>query len=143
MKLLGKKVILFDQKKHDASIVIQRFWRLCRYHPSYKMCETVQINNQKEIEQELTTRSAQESESVPVAPAVTQPADLSSATATEPPVNTIDLGEIKTLKELEYEAIVAGLARTKWNLTTTARQLGISRMTLYRKLDQHDLRKKD
>jgi two-component system response regulator AtoC len=102
-----------------------------------------EILGQKEIEQELTTRSAQESESVPVAPAVTQPADLSSATATEPPVNTIDLGEIKTLKELEYEAIVAGLARTKWNLTTTARQLGISRMTLYRKLDQHDLRKKD
>lgn len=52
IKLLGKKVKLFDQKKHDASIVIQRAWRLCRYDPSYKMCETVQLNNIKEIEQQ-------------------------------------------------------------------------------------------
>ena len=52
-------------------------------------------------------------------------------------------GEIQTLKELEYQAICAGLERTNWNMTTTAQQLGISRMTLYRKLDQHGLRKKD
>ena len=52
-------------------------------------------------------------------------------------------GEIQTLKELEYKAIRAGLERTNWNMTTTAQQLGISRMTLYRKLDQHGLRKKD
>ena len=51
-------------------------------------------------------------------------------------------GEIQTLKELEYEAIRSGLERTNWNMTTTAQQLGISRMTLYRKLDQHGLRKK-
>jgi len=50
---------------------------------------------------------------------------------------------VKTLKELEYEAILAGLSRTNWNMTLTAQQLGISRMTLYRKLDQHGLRKKD
>ncbi len=50
---------------------------------------------------------------------------------------------VRTLKELEYEAIVNGLERTNWNMTTTAQQLGISRMTLYRKLDQHGLRKKD
>ena len=58
-------------------------------------------------------------------------------------VPLIDTSSIKTLKELEYEAIVAGLERTNWNMTTTAQQLGISRMTLYRKLDQHGLRKKD
>jgi len=58
-------------------------------------------------------------------------------------VPVIDTSSIKTLKELEYEAIVAGLERTNWNMTTTAQQLGISRMTLYRKLDQHGLRKKD
>jgi hypothetical protein len=52
-KLLGKKVSLFDQKKHDASIVIQRAWKLCRYDPIYKMCETVLINNHKEIELEF------------------------------------------------------------------------------------------
>ena len=58
-------------------------------------------------------------------------------------VPLIDTSSIKTLKELEDEAIVAGLERTNWNMTTTAQQLGISRMTLYRKLDQHGLRKKD
>ena len=60
-------------------------------------------------------------------------------------VNNINIssGEIQTLKELEYQAICAGLERTNWNMTTTAQQLGISRMTLYRKLDQHGLRKKD
>lgn len=55
----------------------------------------------------------------------------------------IDTSSVKTLKELECEAIVAGLDRTNWNMTTTAQQLGISRMTLYRKLDQHGLRKTD
>ena len=60
----------------------------------------------------------------------------------EPVVQT-DTSVIKTLKELEYEAIIAGLERTNWNMTTTSQQLGISRMTLYRKLDQHGLRKKD
>ena len=65
----------------------------------------------------------------------------------QPPVNDsinpIDTSAVKTLKELEYEAILAGLSRTNWNMTLTAQQLGISRMTLYRKLDQHGLRKKD
>ena len=55
----------------------------------------------------------------------------------------IDTSVIKTLKELEYEAILTGFSRTNWNMTLTAQQLGISRMTLYRKLDQHGLRKKD
>ena len=57
--------------------------------------------------------------------------------------NSINLSEIITLKEIEYKAIIAGLNRTNWNLTLTAEQLGISRMTLYRKLEQHDLRKKE
>ena len=48
-----------------------------------------------------------------------------------------------TLKELEKIAILAGLERANWNMSTTAQQLGISRMTLYRKLNQHGLRKKD
>ena len=62
----------------------------------------------------------------------------------EPPVkNPIVTNGIKSLKELEKEAIVLGLERTKWNLTLTSKQLGISRMTLYRKLEQHGLRNKD
>ncbi|MAV70872.1 MAG: hypothetical protein CMG04_09175 [Candidatus Marinimicrobia bacterium] len=48
---------------------------------------------------------------------------------------------IITLKELEHSAIIEGLKRTKWNLSLTAQQLGISRMTLYRKIDQHGLKK--
>ncbi len=51
--------------------------------------------------------------------------------------------EVKTLKQLEYEAIVLGLERTKWNLTLVSKQLGISRMTLYRKLKQHGLGNKN
>jgi len=57
--------------------------------------------------------------------------------------HSVNTSAIKTLKELEYEVIQAGLSRTNWNMTLTAQQLGISRMTLYRKLDQHGLRKKD
>ncbi len=57
--------------------------------------------------------------------------------------NPVITSEVKTLKELEREAITLGLERTKWNLSLTAKQLGISRMTLYRKLEQHDLRDKD
>ena len=59
------------------------------------------------------------------------------------PVVEIDTSKIKTLKELENEAILAGLQRNNWNMTTTSQELGISRMTLYRKLDQHGLRKED
>jgi len=58
-------------------------------------------------------------------------------------INPIVTHEVKTLKDLEKEAIILGLERTKWNLTLTAKQLGISRMTLYRKLEQHGLRDKD
>tara|TARA_B100001250_G_scaffold410129_1_gene435940 strand:- start:1233 stop:2678 length:1446 start_codon:yes stop_codon:yes gene_type:complete len=55
--------------------------------------------------------------------------------------NLIDVSTIKTLKELEFEAIKVALERNNWNMTTTSKQLGISRMTLYRKLDQHNLQK--
>ena len=62
---------------------------------------------------------------------------------TSKPVVEIDTSEIKTLKELEYEAISSGLERNNWNMTSTSQELGRSRMTLYRKLDQHGLRKED
>ena len=55
--------------------------------------------------------------------------------------NLIDVSTIKTLKELEFEAIKISLERNNWNMTTTSKELGISRMTLYRKLDQHNLQK--
>ena len=65
------------------------------------------------------------------------------AKAMDAPLKSEGVATVRTLKELECEAIVNGLERTNWNMTTTAQQLGISRMTLYRKLDQHGLRKKD
>lgn len=73
----------------------------------------------------------------------TDSVETSKADAGSPGTVSIDTTAVKTLKELECEAIIAGLKRTNWNMTATARQLGISRMTLYRKLDQHGLRKKD
>ena len=51
--------------------------------------------------------------------------------------------KIATLKEIEMEAIKSSVERNKWNMTTTAEELGISRMTLYRKLEQYGLRGKD
>jgi len=81
-----------------------------------------------------------------------QPQAAATATAANDPAGIpqsvegaqpIDTTAVKTLKEMECEAIIAGLTRTNWNMTATAKQLGISRMTLYRKLDQHGLRKKD
>ena len=46
---VGKDVCLFDEKKWDAAKVIQKYWIKCRYDPSYKMCEKVQIRKLKDI----------------------------------------------------------------------------------------------
>ena len=42
-------VELFDKKKWNASIIIQKYWRKCRYNPKYKMCEKVQMRNHNDI----------------------------------------------------------------------------------------------
>ena len=52
-------------------------------------------------------------------------------------------GKIMNLKEIEIEAIKYSVERNKWNMTITAEELGISRMTLYRKLEQYGLRNKN
>ena len=44
-KLIGKFIELYDENKINATIFIQRHWRLCRYNPKYKMCEKVQMRN--------------------------------------------------------------------------------------------------
>jgi len=81
--------------------------------------------------------------SVSSAPAEASASSSEEQRSAEEQIHSINTSAIKTLKELEYEVIQAGLSRTNWNMTLTAQQLGISRMTLYRKLDQHGLRKKD
>jgi DNA-binding NtrC family response regulator len=59
----------------------------------------------------------------------------------EPPV--VATTKVATLKEIEMEAIKSSIERNKWNMTSTAEELGISRMTLYRKLEQYGLRGKE
>ena len=46
------------------------------------------------------------------------------------------------LEELEREAIIRAMDSNKGNLSDVARQLGIGRSTLYRKLEQYGLREK-
>ena len=77
---------------------------------------------EKETSQEATTNETG---------AETQPQEI--------PITT----KIATLKEIEMEAIKSSVERNKWNMTTTAEELGISRMTLYRKLEQYGLRGKN
>jgi len=64
------------------------------------------------------------------APAVQQTADSGAGTGT------------LNLDELEREAIVRAMENNKGNLSDVARQLGIGRSTLYRKLEQYGLREK-
>jgi len=61
----------------------------------------------------------------------------------ETAVEQVSTSRIATLKEIEMEAIKSSVERNKWNMTTTAEELGISRMTLYRKLEQYGLRSKE
>ena len=98
-----------------------------------------------ESSQSLDKQTFPITSTAPVSSAPAQPSVSSSEDQkpVEEQIHSIDTSAIKTLKELEYEVILAGLSRTNWNMTLTAQQLGISRMTLYRKLDQHGLRKKD
>ena len=65
------------------------------------------------------------------------PAEIQSQTTEKPFI------KVATLKEIEMEAIKSSIERNKWNMTITADELGISRMTLYRKLEQYGLRSKD
>jgi DNA-binding NtrC family response regulator len=58
-------------------------------------------------------------------------------------INSNPTPKIATLKEIEMDAIKSSVERNKWNMTTTAEELGISRMTLYRKLEQYGLRGKE
>ena len=65
------------------------------------------------------------------------------SSTTETIVEQVSTPRIATLKEIEMDAIKSSVERNKWNMTTTAEELGISRMTLYRKLEQYGLRSKE
>ena len=73
----------------------------------------------------------------------TQETDANEITQTESQKTPKAITKIATLKEIEMEAIKLSVERNKWNMTITAEELGISRMTLYRKLEQYGLRSKN
>jgi len=68
---------------------------------------------------------------------------VNSDTVTETLTDSNPILKIATLKEIEMDAIKSSVERNKWNMTSTAEELGISRMTLYRKLEQYGLRGKE
>ena len=49
----------------------------------------------------------------------------------------------KTLKEIEKNAIVEALSFTEWNMSKAAKVLGVSRMTLYRKIDSYGIQENE
>ena len=46
---IGKSVMLFDNRRIESAIIIQRAWLKCRYNPKYEMCAKVQDRNMKEL----------------------------------------------------------------------------------------------
>ena len=95
------------------------------------------IESQKEPEPDETITDEQQQESIK--PKFEEPDGISNDLNNE----KIESPRIATLKEIEMEAIKSSVERNKWNMTTTAEELGISRMTLYRKLEQYGLRGKE
>jgi len=95
------------------------------------------IESQKEPEPVETKVDEQQQETIK--PKIEEPNNLSNDLNSE----TLEPPKIATLKEIEMEAIKSSVERNKWNMTTTAEELGISRMTLYRKLEQYGLRGKE
>ena len=95
------------------------------------------IESQKESEPIQTIADEQQQETIK--PEFEEPDGLSNDLDNE----KIETPKIATLKEIEMEAIKSSVERNKWNMTTTAEELGISRMTLYRKLEQYGLRGKE
>jgi len=55
-------------------------------------------------------------------------------------VDKVKTGEITTLKQMEILLIIEALRRNKGNQTATAKELGINKSTLFRKLKAHDIK---
>jgi DNA-binding NtrC family response regulator len=68
--------------------------------------------------------------------------DGAAGPQTAAPVGPAAAPSGRSLEELEREAIVRALESNRGNLSDVARQLGIGRSTLYRKLEQYGLREK-
>jgi DNA-binding NtrC family response regulator len=68
--------------------------------------------------------------------------DQTAASRAPAVTNSGSAGGTMNLEELERETIVRAMENNKGNLSDVARQLGIGRSTLYRKLEQYGLREK-
>ncbi len=55
-------------------------------------------------------------------------------------VNKVKTGEITTLKQMEILFIIEALRRNKGDQTATAKELGINKSTLFRKLKAHNIK---
>ncbi|MNW69776.1 DNA-binding transcriptional regulator DhaR [compost metagenome] len=56
-----------------------------------------------------------------------------------PVVSTIEEVSEHPLEDAERLALLTTLEQTRWHMTHTAEQLGVSRNTLYRKLRKHGI----
>jgi len=57
-------------------------------------------------------------------------------------VDKVKTGEITTLKQMEILLIIEALRRNKGNRAATAKELGIDKSTLFRKLKAYDIKPK-
>ena len=55
-------------------------------------------------------------------------------------MDRIETSEVRTLKQMEQLLIVEALRRNKGNQTVTAKELGINKSTLFRKLKAYDIK---
>ena len=70
-----------------------------------------------------------------------EPADVQSENteAQDPVKKNSNLAYPKTLKEIEKNAIIEALIFTEWNMSKASKVLGVSRMTLYRKIEAYGI----
>ena len=70
----------------------------------------------------------------------TEPVELSGEKIqSQDPVLDEPMVNLKSLKEIEIEAINKTLKHTGYNMTKASKILGVSRMTLYRKVESYGL----
>jgi transcriptional regulator of acetoin/glycerol metabolism len=67
-------------------------------------------------------------------------ADVAPAPSPEPAPETLAAASLNTLESAERRALLQELQRHEWNLSGVSRELGISRNTLYRKLQRLNIK---
>ena len=65
---------------------------------------------------------------------------LPTSVCPNPNVNEVKTGEIKTLKQMEIFLIIEALRRNEGNKTAAAKELGIDKSTLFRKMKAFDIK---